>query len=143
MTNGKPNAQTPQEEGLREALADLTALEEGIEELRRQREETAQGVYEFALDNAHGEQGHRRIEDFAREHRISYREAMVALADDVFPKAPEPIDEATSELVVMSEEEEREQFGLTNREIEAYASSNRLSYREAMIALSARPKEER
>lgn len=171
--------QTP-EEALREIHANISATEESIEKTRAQVEKTAQETYEFALENFHGDRGYQRIQDFADANGITFREAMIAIGNEICPKAPEPAREIRRELtearleahvaetglsyreamvelagqgyvlesgeeetpsgpVLMSEEEERAMFGITNREIEAYASSNSLSYRDAMIELSARP----
>ncbi|MBA3474690.1 MAG: hypothetical protein H0T57_15965 [Rubrobacter sp.] len=178
--------QTP-EEALRKIHADLATTEESIEKTRQQIEETAQETYEFALDNFHGEQGHRRIQDFADANRISYREAMIAVGNEFHPKAPKPIEvrreltearidalatekdisqrEAMVELsqqgyvlnvgesvdeedspvepVEMTAEEEREMFGASHEDIERHAKTLGLSYRDAMIELSARTKEAR
>lgn len=85
------NKQTPQE-ALRKLRQELAATEEGIEAVREEATETAQKTYEFALDNFHGEQGYRRIQDFADANRISFREAMIAIGNELHPKAPNSIE---------------------------------------------------
>lgn len=112
--------ETPRE-AIRKIRADLAATEEGIAETKAEAEETSQAVYEFALDNLHSEQGHRRIQRFADANKISYRDAMRAISNELLPKAPEPI------------EVRRE---LTQARIDALAKEKDISQREAMIELS-------
>jgi hypothetical protein len=121
MTNDKPTSETLQE-ALRKLNADLTNLAVGIEELRRQRLETARETYEFAVENYHGERGYQRIQDFADANGITFREAMLAIGNEIHPKAPKPSEPPRPVL--------------TEARLETHMAETGLSYRDAMTELA-------
>jgi hypothetical protein len=128
---------------IRQLGAGTAELAERVEKSREQTEQTAQEVYEFALDNFHGERGYRRIKDMADAAGVSFREAYIALANELHPKPPDQGERASLEPAGMSAAEERQMLGYSHKDVEAHASKKGLTYRQAMVELSAQPKEER
>jgi hypothetical protein len=83
-----------------------------------------------------------RLEAHVAQTGLSHRDALTELSQQGY--VLDTLDEeAYSPAEMSEEEEERAMLGVTNREIEAHAQQNKLSYRAAMIELSARTKEER
>jgi TolA-binding protein len=131
---------------IRNLGAGTAELSERVEKSREQTEQTAQEVYEFALDNFHGERGYRRIKDMADAAGVSFREAYAALANEFRPKAPEVGESghgSNPTSTEMSAEEERRMLGYTHEDIEAHAKTRGIPYRAAMIELSTTAREAR
>jgi hypothetical protein len=130
----------------RQLEVDTAALTERVEEDRERAEHMAWEVYELSVDEFHSERGYRRIKDMADAAGVSFREAYIALANELHPEAPW-VGEAgyglSPKSTEMSKEEERRMLGYSHEDIEAHAREKGLSYRQAMVELSAQPKGDR
>ncbi len=119
------------------AKADLDELREGVRELQ---ERTLSN-----LEMACGQQFTRMCEDgtiekHAREHDLLYQDAYLALQEEVYAPLAEAqlrrSGQGLSSSSVMTEAEEREMQGFTNKETEWRAKSRGIPYREAFNQLA-------
>ncbi len=119
------------------AKADLEEIREGMRELREQSLRT--------LEMACGQQFTRMCEDgtieqHAKERGLPYRDAFRELQEEVYAPLVESQLERSgrgsgSGTPVMTEGEEREAQGFTNKEVEWRARSRGISYREGFDQL--------